>query len=244
MSKLIIFDCDGVLVDSEFILNKVFSEAISGYGYSISIEECIKRFTGVNEHVCRQLIMKESGIDIPVNYWDLQQSILLKAYQTGLNSLLKPVLEILNILKIPRCVASNSSRNHVIYCLDLTKQLYYFNDKSIFTSQQVPKAKPAPDLFLLAAKEMGFQPENCIVIEDSSSGIEAAMAAGMNVISFLGGNHACHCWYQEKIFDYGIPIAKNCDELLYKLSSLLGTDPTLITSCKIRRTKTCTVSVK
>lgn len=116
--NLIIFDCDGVLVDSEFIANRVFSEALYGYGYPISLEECIKRFSGVNEHTCRDVIMKESGIHIPADYWAIQQPNLLKAYETELTSLLRPVLEILDIHKIPKCVASNSSRNYVVRCLE------------------------------------------------------------------------------------------------------------------------------
>ena len=82
--NLVIFDCDGVLVDSEFVSSRIFSEALSGYGYQISVEESIRRFTGVNEHNCRQIIMKESGIDIPIDYWTLQQPLLRKAYETEL----------------------------------------------------------------------------------------------------------------------------------------------------------------
>ena len=156
--NLVIFDCDGVLVDSEFIASRVFSEALLRYGYTISTEECIRRFTGLNEDTCREIIMKESGLNIPVDYWTLEQPNLLKAYETELTPLVQPVLEILDTLKIPLCVASNSSRSYVLYCLECTKQLRYFSDKSIFTSQQVPRPKPAPDLFLLAAKEMGARP--------------------------------------------------------------------------------------
>lgn len=94
----------------------------------------------------------------------------------------------------------------------------YFNDRSIFTSQQVSNGKPAPDLFLFAANQMGFYPEDCIVIEDSSAGIEAAISAGMHVIGFLGGGHAHHHWYQEKIHAYNVPIARNYNELLKVLN--------------------------
>ena len=78
-------------------------------------------------------------------------------------------------MNISRCVASSSSRTRVIRCLELTKQLFFFNNQSIFTSQQVLNGKPSPDLFLFVASQMGFPPENCIVIEDSSAGIEAAI---------------------------------------------------------------------
>jgi len=211
--NLIIFDCDGVLVDSEFISSRIFSEALSGYGYRISKEECIRRFTGVNEHARRDVIMKESGLNIPENYWDLQQSVLFKAYENDLKPLLQPVLEILNILKIPRCVASNSSRKHVVHCLKSTKQIEYFTDRSIFTSHQVSKAKPAPDLFLFAAREMGVKPENCIVIEDSSTGADAAIAAGMQVMMFLGGNHARFDWYRTQVAIHNKPMLSTWHEV-------------------------------
>ncbi|MBA2727775.1 MAG: HAD family hydrolase [Parachlamydiaceae bacterium] len=215
MSKnLVIFDCDGVLVDSEYVSSRVFSEALACYGYRISTEECIRRFTGVNAHDCRQVIMEESGLTIPENYWALQQPALLKAYETELTSLMKPVLEILDILKIPRCVASNSSRKHVVHSLEFTKQDAYFNERSIFTSQQVPNAKPAPDLFLFAAKEMGVNPENCIVVEDSSTGTNAGIAAGMQVMMFLGGSHARYDWYRAQMAVHDKPMLSTCNELL------------------------------
>lgn len=211
--KLVIFDCDGVLVDTEFVANKVFSQFIARFGYSISTEDCIRKFTGVNEHTCRQMIKEESGIDIPVDFWNHAQPMLLEAYETELNPLLEPVLEVLDNLQIPRCVASNASRNHVIHCLEFTKQIKYFSDKSIFTSQQVPRAKPAPDLFLFAAKEMGVHPNDCIVVEDSSTGARAAIAAGMEVLMFLGGSHAHFDWYRSGVAIHDKPMMLTCHDL-------------------------------
>lgn len=208
-----IFDCDGVLVDSEFISSRVFSEALTGYGYTISPEESERRFTGVNEHDCRREIMRESGIDIPENYWDLQQPLLAKAYETELTPLIEPVLKMLDLLAIPRCVASNSSRKYVARCLELTKQFGYFTDRVIFSSEQVAKAKPAPDLFLFAAEKMGVKPENCIVVEDSSAGTEAALAAGMEVLLFLGGSHARSDRYRKQIAAYNRPMTVTPEEL-------------------------------
>ncbi len=222
MKNLIIFDCDGVLVDSEFISCKVFSEALLKYGYPISTEECVKRFTGLNENTCRQMIMEESRINIPPDYWTLEQPNLLKAYETELTPLLQPVLEMLDVLKIPRCVASNGSKNHVLNCLEFTKQLDYFTDKSIFSAQQVQKPKPAPDLFLFAAQEMGVKPENCIVIEDSSTGAHAAIAAGMQVLMFLGGTHARFSWYRSQVAIHDKPMLSTCHELLLSIQQAMG----------------------
>lgn len=222
MNKLVIFDCDGVLVDSEIISNRIDAEALTSFGYPITAEESIRRFTGLNAKAVRQIILTETGIDIPLDYLTSQQPIVLKAFEKELNSLIKPVLEKINEMKVSRCVASSSPRNRVIRCLELTEQFIYFNDQSIFTSQQVSNGKPAPDLFLFAANQMGFKPEDCIVIEDSSAGIEAAISAGMHVVGFLGGGHAHHQWYQEKIDAYDVPITKNHHELLQILKELLS----------------------
>lgn len=218
MKKLVIFDCDGVLVDSEIISNRIDAEALTSMGYPITADESIRRFTGLNAKAVCQIILNESGIDIPLDYLIAQQPIVLKAFEAELVSLIKPVLEAIDKKKISRCVASSSQKNRVIRCLELTEQFMYFNDQSIFTSQQVSNGKPAPDLFLFAANQMGFNPEDCIVIEDSSAGIEAAISAGMDVIGFLGGGHAHHHWYQEKIHSYSVPIARNYNELLRVLN--------------------------
>jgi HAD superfamily hydrolase (TIGR01509 family) len=221
MKKLVIFDCDGVLVDSEIIANRIDAEALTAIGYTITTEESIRRFTGLNAKTVSQIILNESGLNIPLEYLSSQQPILLEAFEMELLSLMKPILEFTKEMKTNRCVASSSPRNRVIRCLELTEQLMFFNDQSIFTSQQVLKGKPAPDLFLFAASQMECLPEDCIVVEDSAAGIEAAIAAGMKVIGFLGGSHARFDWYQERIEKYNVPIAKNCDELLSILKSLL-----------------------
>lgn len=213
MTKLVIFDCDGVLVDSEYEGNKVFVEVVSEYGYSISLEECIKRFTGVSEHDCRKILMEETGLFIPEDYWANAKGKLTEAYKTSLVSLMEPVLTLLEQHRIPRCVASNSSQRHVIDCLQLTGQLDYFSEGAIFSSRQVAKPKPAPDLFLFAANQMGVSPKDCIVVEDSVIGGQAAIAAGMEVFFFLGGRHAGFESYQSKVAAYNKPMFSSCDGL-------------------------------
>lgn len=219
--KLIIFDCDGVLVDSEYISSKIFAETLAAYGYPISVEDSIRRFTGVNAHAARQVIMQESTADIPEDYWAMQQQNLFDAFTKELMPLIQPVLERLKELKSRCCVASNSPRKYIHHCLGLTNQTTYFGDKSIFTAEQVSHAKPAPDLFLYAAKEMGFAPQDCLVIEDSPAGIRAALAAGMSVLGYLGGSHARYDWYHEKINPFGVPVARNCQELSHGIAQFL-----------------------
>jgi HAD superfamily hydrolase (TIGR01509 family) len=215
--KLIIFDCDGVLIDSEFIANRLFAEVLTARGYAITAEECTRKFTGVNEAVARQMIMNESDIHLPEDYWTALQPDLWKAYEKDLTSLMQPVLQTLESLNIPRCVASNSSRDHVVSCLHLSKQAHYFNDSAIFSSQQVPKPKPSPDLFLFAADQMGFAPEDCIVVEDSPTGATAAIAAGMSLLLFLGGTHANSEWYRKRLESFQKPLLMNCEELALAL---------------------------
>lgn len=220
--KLIIFDCDGVLIDSEFISSKIFSETLSSFGYSISTEESIRRFTGVSVKDAREIIHQESAINIPENYWGLQEQTLTDAFEKELAPLIQPVLEFLQKFKINRCVASNSTKKHISHCFGLTNLSSYFSHSSIFTAEQVARAKPAPDLFLHAAKEMGFMPENCLVIEDSLVGIKAAKAAGMQVLPFLGGTHARYDWYRSKIDSDEIPVAKDCKELEQAIAQFIS----------------------
>ena len=214
MKKLIIFDCDGVLVDSEMIAHQVGIEALARINYSITIEESVKRFTGLSGINERKIIFEESGIDLPEDFFSRTcQPQILKAFEAELKPLLREVLCALDQQNISRCVASSSPRERVIRALEITGQKRFFTDEVIFTAQQVQKGKPAPDLFLFAAEQMGYLPKDCLVIEDSPAGIEAALAANMQVIGFLGGNHAQYTWYQEKIKHYQIPVAYSAHEL-------------------------------
>lgn len=214
MKKLVIFDCDGVLVDSEFIGSKVFSEALARHGYLISVEECIRRFTGVDAESCRKIIMEEAEVDIPADYWEKCGPELASAFERELDPLLEGFLKELERKGIPRCVASNSSKAHVSHCLRLTNQFDFFGEKAIFSAEEVKKPKPSPDLFLFAASQMGIKPENCIVIEDSLAGSAAAISAGMQVILFFGGSHARFDWYQKKLMHIDAPKFLNCGDLV------------------------------
>lgn len=220
-TKLVIFDCDGVLVDSEVIGNRIHAEALTSYGYPITSEESSRRFTGLSENDVCQMLLDEANIRLPLDYWALQKPNIMKTYQTELNPLMQSVLKHIYDKGVQRCVASNSGNEYVKQALIFTEQFDYFNESTIFTFQQVQKGKPAPDLYLFAARQMGFHPKDCIVIEDSSVGITAALAAGMPVIGFLGGKHAQYSWYRENIQAHQIPIAHNCQELLEQLDVLL-----------------------
>lgn len=225
MEKLIIFDCDGVLIDSEIIANRVFAETLTSMGYPISTDDSIRRFTGLNEADCRQLVFDDSGIDLPEDYWTMLRPTLWSAYEKDLTSLMQPVLEELSALNVPRCIASNSAKHYILDCLHLSKQAQYFPEHAIFSAKQVDKPKPSPELFLFAAKQMGFAPEDCIVIEDSAIGARAAVAAGMSLLLFKGASHARSDWYHEKLKPFGSPILTSCHEVAEAIAALLQSTP-------------------
>ncbi len=218
--KLVIFDCDGVLVDSEIIAHRVVVEMLQQLGCSLTIEESIREFTGVNKWRSQEILSEKYNIEVSDDFWEQGQSRILKAFEQDLIALNQPTLSKLTEENISICVASSSHRQRVLKALTVTNQLVYFDDQEIFTSQQVTKGKPAPDLFLFAAAEMGFLPEDCLVIEDSPAGIEAALAANMAVVGFVGGAHAQFSWYQERIQNYSIPIAYDNHDLMTHLLSI------------------------
>ena len=156
--KLIIFDCDGVLVDSEIIANRIEAEGLTSIGYSLTTEECIKRFTGISTKGLREIIFKESGLDISLDFLAEQQDLIAKAFEIELRPLIKEILQMVEEAKIMRCVASSSPLNRVTKSLELTQQINFFNHNSIFTSQQVLNGKPAPDLFYSLRNRWVFFP--------------------------------------------------------------------------------------
>ncbi|WP_032112218.1 HAD family hydrolase [Candidatus Paracaedibacter symbiosus] len=202
--KLMIFDCDGVLVDSEIIAHRVVAEALQKVGCAISVEESIRYLTGINRQHSRELLREMYGVNISDAFWEEEQERVIKAFEGELNALNLDVLQKLSYYKTEICLASSSQRRRVITALSVTNQLQYFEGAAIFTSQQVKHGKPAPDLFLLAASTMGYAPKECVVIEDSPAGVEAGLAAGMTVI---GCSHARFPWYQEWLKTYPIQVS-------------------------------------
>lgn len=220
--KLVIFDCDGVLIDGEPIVNRIFTQTLVGYGYPITEDECIRRFTGLNEHDCRKIVMQELGIYIPETYWEELKPVVFDAFRKGLPGLQHSLLAQLSSNNIARCVASNSSLSYLNEVLELTGQRQYFADDAIFSAEQVAKPKPAPDVFLHAARTMGYKPENCIVIEDSATGAKAALAAGMQVLLFVGASHARHDWYRNSLAEYNRPMCASSDELALGITHIMS----------------------
>ena len=185
--QTIIFDCDGVLIDSEILAAQNLSRVLSGIGYPISAEDVIRRFSGMTGPEINSIIESDLGRRLPEGYDQHARDTLALTYVNELRPILH-IHEVLDQMSAPICVASNSMPDKLKFCLEITG-LYGKFFPHIFSAAHVSKGKPAPDLFLLACQQMHSSPENCIVIEDSVAGVKAAVAAGMRVLGFVGGSH-------------------------------------------------------
>lgn len=182
MADLVIFDCDGVLVDSDRISLRIQAERISALGLEMSYEDCVRDFRGLGMPATLRILAERLGQPVPEG-WEAE---LDAAVQDGFRRELKPVpgvVEALEEVKLPVCVASSGSHEKMRLTLGLTGLWDRFVGR-IFSADEVQRGKPAPDLFLHAASRMSTSPERCIVVEDSPFGIAAAKAAGMSAFGF------------------------------------------------------------
>ncbi|KJC59657.1 hydrolase [Bradyrhizobium sp. LTSPM299] len=185
-TDLVIFDCDGVLVDSEELSCRCLSDALGQIGVEMSTELALKLFLGRSTAAVVEYC-RTAGQPVPANFL----TDLAGRVRETFRSQLKPIQgvgAVLAELSLPHCVASSSDLERVRFSLELTGLAAYFGQR-LYTSQMVRRGKPAPDLFLHAAAEMGCEPHRALVIEDSVSGVMAAKAAGMKVWGFVGGAH-------------------------------------------------------
>jgi HAD superfamily hydrolase (TIGR01509 family) len=197
---LIIFDCDGVLVDSEVISCRAHAETLTRHGYPITEEQVLQRFLGVSDREARQTIEREIGRQLPSDFEAQVKAATFKFYAGDLKAI-AGVAAAIAAIDLPKCVASSGTPEkirHGLECAGLYEQL----TPHIFSATQVKRGKPAPDLFLFAAEQMRSLPERCLVIEDSIPGVTGAVAAGMIVLGFLGGSH-CQPGHADKLRDAG-----------------------------------------
>jgi HAD superfamily hydrolase (TIGR01509 family) len=188
MTKLVIFDCDGVLVDSEPISIAVLLDMIAKSGTSLSEDEAYEMFLGRSMTTISKILHEDYGFATSDADLEDMRANLYARFREDLKPI-PGIAETLNHLALPRCVASSSQPERIRLSLKLTGLLDLL-EPNIFSATMVKHGKPAPDLFLHAAKSMNTQPEECVVIEDSPAGIEAAKRAGMKVFAFTGGTHA------------------------------------------------------
>ncbi|MGB8859087.1 MAG: HAD family hydrolase, partial [Ilumatobacteraceae bacterium] len=183
--QLVIFDCDGVLVDSERLAVRVDQQVLAAMGWELTIAEVIDRFVGRNHAHMTAELSRHLGRQLNGD-WDAPYAHL---YQATFEAELLPVegvIDMLDRLQLPVCVASNGSHARMRSALSLTGLLHRFEDR-LFSGDDVPHPKPAPDLFLHAAAHFGAATSRCVVVEDSPTGIAAGAAAGMRVIAYSGG---------------------------------------------------------
>jgi HAD superfamily hydrolase (TIGR01509 family) len=186
-SDLVIFDYDGVLVDSELISCRAHAEMLTRHGYPITSDEVLARFLGVSDRDARLIIEAELGRDLPDDF-ELQVKQATLQFYAGDLQAISYVGEAIGAIALPKCVASSGTPEKIQHGL-LCAGLYDLLAPHIFSASQVKRGKPAPDLFLFAAEQMQVAPQRCLVIEDSLPGITAARAAGMTVLGFHGGSH-------------------------------------------------------
>jgi len=187
---LVIFDCDGVLVDSEAISCRAHAEVLSRHGYPITQERVFDRFLGRSTRQANSEVEAELGRALPDDFHVQLQDEQFRSFEADLQAV-PHIHSALDAITQAICVASSGSQQRMRLTLGRT-HLYGRFAPNIFSSSQVINGKPAPDLFLFAAGQMNVAPERCIVIEDSVAGIAGAVAAGMTVLGFHGGSHCRH----------------------------------------------------
>jgi len=192
VTLLVIFDCDGVLVDSEPLANASFSRALKAHGLDWSAEETMRRLMGLSLKSALEICEAEIGGKLPADFLEKMQAV---TYQSFRDAPLLPVAGVkeavlaLQAAGLATCVASSGSPEKMRFTLGLTG-LWDLFDGRIFSSSQVPRGKPFPDLFLHAAIAMDVQPFDCVVVEDSVPGTQAARAAGMRALAYAGAPYA------------------------------------------------------
>ncbi|NDW07384.1 HAD family hydrolase [Jiella pacifica] len=185
---MIIFDCDGVLVDSEILSNDIDAELMSAAGYPITAAALIRGYIGRPKAEIWAAIAEERGVPWPDGLLEKADALLLERIETDLQPV-AGVAEALALIPGRKAVASSSALPKLRKALARCGLLEIF-DPAVFSASQVAHGKPAPDVFLHAARECGVPAERCLVVEDSVAGVHAGLAAGMRVIGFTGGLHS------------------------------------------------------
>lgn len=184
---LVIFDCDGVLIDSEIISARMLINELARLGVQIDLDYVARNFLGRSYPTVMAQIRREFGLNLAPEFEVQYRESLLEEFRRSLK-VMPGVPEVLDELSVPFCVATSSSPRRADMSLALTGLRDRVGDR-LFTASQVKHGKPAPDLFLFAASAMGAAPHRTLVIEDSRTGLRAALSAGMQVWHFTGGSH-------------------------------------------------------
>ncbi|MEO5581537.1 MAG: HAD family hydrolase [Saprospiraceae bacterium] len=204
--ELVIFDCDGVLVDTEKLANKIFIEELSKFGFALTEEEAWDNFPGSRFATCVTYVEDINGKKLPPEFSERYKTRSAEVFASEVKPI-PGVEEVLAQLKLPKAVASNGPKHTIKSNLITSGLIQYFEDDHLFSAYQIQKWKPEPDLHLNVSKLLGIAPSKCVVIEDSVPGAQAAIAAGMNVIGFL------HAGRNQKLYSLKIPMIEHMEEL-------------------------------
>jgi HAD superfamily hydrolase (TIGR01509 family) len=181
-NKLIIFDCDGVLVDSEHLANQALVDCLANIRISMSLEDALRNFKGRKLADCLAEIEKTNNCVLPESFEATFRQKMGEYFEAKLQPI-NGIAKALQSLSYSKCAASNGPVQKTKRNLEIAGLIHYFGDH-IFSAYTIQKWKPEPDLFLHACKEMGSQPAHSVVVEDSELGIEAALAGGFKVLAF------------------------------------------------------------
>ncbi|MEU9481971.1 HAD family hydrolase [Streptomyces sp. NPDC048191] len=199
---LVVFDNDGVLVDSEPISNRHLAAYLTELGHPTSYEDSIRDYMGSAMHRIHDLVLERTGQRLPDDFDDVFHARVFAAFEREL----KPVAGVTGVLEklaadgVPYCVASSGSHARIRVGHRTTGLDQWFAPERVFSSEDVGRGKPAPDLFLYAAERMGVTPERCLVVEDSPLGVQAAVAAGMTVYGFTAMTPAAKLAGADQLF--------------------------------------------
>ena len=184
---LIIFDCDGVLIDSEVLSAGALIDTLASHGVAVDLAFVARHFIGRAYPVIVSEVRARFGVDLPESFEAEYRARLLAAFEAGL-TVMEGATQALAMLDVPFCLATSSSPARLAASLRISGLEKVFTGRA-FTASEVARGKPAPDLFLHAAARMGADPRACVVVEDSGAGLAAGQAAGMQVWHFTGGSH-------------------------------------------------------
>ncbi len=185
---MVIFDCNGVLVDSETLVTQVLADEFNRAGFPLTPEIVARYFTGRRLADVAEEVETAARRPLPPDFANRVGQAVLERLRAELRPT-PHAAQALAWLRGPKCVASSSSLGRIRATLEATGLIRFF-DPHLFSAAQVSRGKPAPDLFLHVANRMRVAPRDCIVVEDSAVGVSAAVAAGMRAIGFVGGSHA------------------------------------------------------
>jgi HAD superfamily hydrolase (TIGR01509 family) len=186
--QAVIFDCDGTLVDSEQIANRVLSECVSELGHAYPIKDRLHGFIGRRLADCLAELEEQINCQLPADFTSIYRQRMAAALKNEVRSF-EGVAALLSRISVPICVASSSTQAQIQLSLEITGLDRHFGTR-VFSSYQLGSWKPEPDLFIHAARALGAAPEQCVVVEDSLPGILAGIAAGLEVFAFCPGETA------------------------------------------------------